>query len=297
MRDYLPILTMIVLVVLFVSLSFIASTLLAPKRPDVGEGGAVRVRDRARVRARRALPGEVLSGRDGVHRARRRDRLPVSVHHGLPRARPSTGSIAMGIFLLVLLVPFAYLLSTGALEWGPVKQVVTRTGATDPACRRHARARRPRPDAVAASDEHREGGLMGLESVPHNFLTGRVEDVVHWGRRNSVWPATFGLACCAIEMMATGAAHYDLVALRHGDLPRQPAPGRPHDRRRPRQPEDGAGAAPGLRPDGRAEVGHLDGRVREQRRACSTTTRSCRASTRSFPSTCTCRAARPGPRR
>ena len=52
---------------------------------------------------------------------------------------------------------------------------------------------------------------MGLEPIPHNFLTGRLEDLVKWARRNSVWPATFGLACCAIEMMATGAAHYDLA--------------------------------------------------------------------------------------
>lgn len=51
---------------------------------------------------------------------------------------------------------------------------------------------------------------MGLESVSHNFLTGRLEDMVKWARKNSMWPATFGLACCAIEMMATGAAHYDL---------------------------------------------------------------------------------------
>jgi NADH-quinone oxidoreductase subunit B len=51
---------------------------------------------------------------------------------------------------------------------------------------------------------------MGLESVPHNFLTGRLEDLVKWARRSSVWPATFGLACCAIEMMAAGGAHYDL---------------------------------------------------------------------------------------
>ncbi len=36
----------------------------------------------------------------------------------------------MGVFLLVLLVPFAYLLSTGALDWGPVKQVVARAGTT-----------------------------------------------------------------------------------------------------------------------------------------------------------------------
>ena len=52
---------------------------------------------------------------------------------------------------------------------------------------------------------------MGLEAIPHNFLTARLEDVVRWGRRNSVFPATFGLACCALEMMATGAAHYDLA--------------------------------------------------------------------------------------
>ena len=50
---------------------------------------------------------------------------------------------------------------------------------------------------------------MGLDAVPYNFLTGRLEDLVKWARRNSVWPATFGLACCALEMMATGAAHYD----------------------------------------------------------------------------------------
>ena len=52
---------------------------------------------------------------------------------------------------------------------------------------------------------------MGLDAVPYNFLTGRLEDLVRWARRNSVMPATFGLACCAIEMMATGAAHYDLA--------------------------------------------------------------------------------------
>ena len=50
----------------------------------------------------------------------------------------------------------------------------------------------------------------GLEGLEHNFLTGNLESVVRWARRNSMWPATFGLACCAIEMMATGASHYDL---------------------------------------------------------------------------------------
>ena len=51
-------------------------------------------------------------------------------------------------------------------------------------------------------------GLAGLE---HNFLTGRVEDLIRWARSHSSWPATFGLACCAIEMMATGGPHYDLA--------------------------------------------------------------------------------------
>ena len=52
---------------------------------------------------------------------------------------------------------------------------------------------------------------MPLDQIPHNFMTARLEDIVRWGRRNSVFPATFGLACCALEMMATGAAHYDLA--------------------------------------------------------------------------------------
>src|SRR5439155_24647579 len=38
---------------------------------------------------------------------------------------------------------------------------------------------------------------MGLEQLDHSFLTGRVEDLVKWARRNSVWAATVGLACCS----------------------------------------------------------------------------------------------------
>ncbi len=52
---------------------------------------------------------------------------------------------------------------------------------------------------------------MGLEDLQHNFLTGRLEDLVKWARRSSMWPATFGLACCAIEMMSVGAADFDVA--------------------------------------------------------------------------------------
>jgi NADH-quinone oxidoreductase subunit B len=51
---------------------------------------------------------------------------------------------------------------------------------------------------------------MGLEDLNHNFITGSIESLVKWSRYNSVWPASFGLACCAIEMMATGASRFDL---------------------------------------------------------------------------------------
>jgi NADH-quinone oxidoreductase subunit B len=51
----------------------------------------------------------------------------------------------------------------------------------------------------------------GLEGLDHNVLTGTLESVVKWARQKSMFPATFGLACCAIEMMATGGAHYDLA--------------------------------------------------------------------------------------
>ena len=51
----------------------------------------------------------------------------------------------------------------------------------------------------------------GLEGLEHNFITARIENLVKWSRARSCWPATFGLACCAIEMMATGAAHYALA--------------------------------------------------------------------------------------
>ena len=52
---------------------------------------------------------------------------------------------------------------------------------------------------------------MGLEEkLPSGVLLTTVEKLAGWARRSSLWPATFGLACCAIEMMATGAGRYDL---------------------------------------------------------------------------------------
>jgi NADH-quinone oxidoreductase subunit B len=49
------------------------------------------------------------------------------------------------------------------------------------------------------------------EEVHRGILVATLGKAVAWARKNSMWPATFGLACCAIELMAAGAANYDLA--------------------------------------------------------------------------------------
>ena len=53
---------------------------------------------------------------------------------------------------------------------------------------------------------------MGLfeRSLPDVYLTRVADLAVNWGRASSLWPMTFGIACCAIEMMAVGAATFDM---------------------------------------------------------------------------------------
>jgi NADH-quinone oxidoreductase subunit A len=128
-RVYLPILCMIVLVVLFASLSFVASKLLGPKRPTSAkqapyECGIVpeyEPAERFPVKFYLVAMAFIV--------------LDVEIVFLYPfttvfRSLGAYGLIIMGFFLLILLVPFAYLLSTGALEWGPVKQATSRLGAT-----------------------------------------------------------------------------------------------------------------------------------------------------------------------
>jgi NADH-quinone oxidoreductase subunit B len=52
---------------------------------------------------------------------------------------------------------------------------------------------------------------MGVnQPLGENIITTSLDSLVNWARKSSIWPMTFGLACCAIEMMATGAAKHDL---------------------------------------------------------------------------------------
>ncbi len=52
---------------------------------------------------------------------------------------------------------------------------------------------------------------QGIKIIPGvNALIAAFDKIVNWSRYSSLWPMTFGLACCGIEMMTTGSSHYDL---------------------------------------------------------------------------------------
>lgn len=49
------------------------------------------------------------------------------------------------------------------------------------------------------------------EGLQSNLAITSLDKIYNWGRRNSVWPMVFGLACCAIEMIVTAASRYDMA--------------------------------------------------------------------------------------
>jgi NADH-quinone oxidoreductase subunit A len=125
LADYLPILVMAALVIAFVLLSFVASQLLAPQRPNSAkqapyESGIVPEHEPAE---RFPVKFYLVALSFIV--------LDVEIVFLYPFATVFRdlglfGLIAMAVFIIALLIPFAYLLSVGALDWGPVKDVVQR---------------------------------------------------------------------------------------------------------------------------------------------------------------------------
>jgi NADH-quinone oxidoreductase subunit A len=123
--DYLPILVMAAVVIAFVALSFIASQLLVQQRPNAAkqapyESGIVPEEEppqRFPVKFYLVAMAFIV--------------LDVEIVFLYPfatvfRGLGLFGLIAMGVFVLALLVPFAYLLSVGALDWGPASRAASR---------------------------------------------------------------------------------------------------------------------------------------------------------------------------
>ena len=76
-------------------------------------------------------------------------------------------------------------------------------------------------DNNKSSDKYDQDNLLGSISdtlVDKGFAVTNVDSLVNWARKGSLWPMTFGLACCAIEMMHAYMSRYDLD--RFGVVPR-----------------------------------------------------------------------------
>jgi len=54
------------------------------------------------------------------------------------------------------------------------------------------------------------GDLLGKAHNNVEYIVSKVDDLVNWARKGSMWPMTFGLACCAVEMMHAAASRYDM---------------------------------------------------------------------------------------
>lgn len=64
--------------------------------------------------------------------------------------------------------------------------------------------------ATAPSDLFTRIDAENNSDLQDSVLLTTLDSVINWGRKNSIWPMTFGLACCAIEMMAMSASRFDI---------------------------------------------------------------------------------------
>ena len=98
------------------------------------------------------------------------------------------------------------------------------------------------------------------KTVRQSVVLSRLEDLVQWGRKNSVWPFNFGLSCCYVEMATSITSKFDVsrfgATACAGEQAREAALDRGIL-------ENGAHRSAPLRADDGASLGHLDGLLRQ----------------------------------
>ena len=99
------------------------------------------------------------------------------------------------------------------------------------------------------------------QHVRESIVTTTLDKAVGWARGNALFPLTFGLACCAIEMMSIVAARVDVARFGFEAFRASPRQADLLIISGPRLDQDGAGRPAHLRPDARAEVRDRDGRL------------------------------------
>ena len=160
------------------------------------------------------------------------------------------GYLVMLVFIFILGIGFAYLWREGVLEAGFRRQAAGKTkkkqGApvsSSPKVQRFPAASLPHP---IIDSRNRPMNNKNPEPGSHSFLLSRLQDLLSWGRKNSLWPFNFGLSCAMWKWRRLLTSRYDIARFGSEVVGRKPAGSRCDDRRRNRFYQGSAGDQPAL---------------------------------------------------